>query len=507
MDNPPILFSWLWPPIAAILYVNFSTFQFGGLISLFPRLAVVTLFVSLVPGLAEACAELPRGATFRIRLQDAISSYDARRGMEVRGVMHESPVCESGAVFATGIPVEGKVTSVHKVGLGLRHETASLELEFHRIAVPDVTVVSIHARVSDVDNAKEKVKDGVIRGVRSTGSPQGRINSRLKHLPAINPYSDWTLIVFKSVFPVFPEPEIYLRAGTELSLKLADSVAIPAGLVMPSPMRSMTPEQSAGIAAELVALPPRTSTAKAVEADVVNLVFASARQRLEAAFAAAGWKVSERISTRVFLRQFYAFLQLKSYSTAPMSAQYLQGKLPDVTWQKSLDSYEKRDHVRVWQLDASSEGEPLWAAAATKENSAALSFRRRKFIHHVNARIDEERSTILRDLTAAGCVAEVSRIPRPNLSRRMVNATGDLMLTDGDVVVVRLQDCRLAPWRDQAVTHPGSKLYRYARKQILTFRSDIWRANIIYGAYDATRMVIGALCRQQPSARILLDPP
>jgi hypothetical protein len=35
-------------------------------------------------------------------------------------------------------------------------------------------------------------------------------------------------------------------------------------------------------------------------------------------------------------------------------------------------------------------------------------------------------------------------------------------------------------------------VFRYVRRQILTFRSDIWRANIIYGVYDLTRMSIVA---------------
>ena len=462
------------------------------------RVAVTTLFLCLTPGAGAACLELARGATFWIRLQEPISSFSARRDMPVHAVMHESPVCEGAAVFAAGIPVEGKVTAVRKVGLGFRHETASLELDFDRITLPDAPSIAIHARVSDVDNAKERVKNGVIRGIRSTGSPQGRINSRLKHLPALNPYSDWTLIVFKSAFPVFPEPEIYLRPGAELCVRLIDSVHLPEGLVRPSQPRPMTQEETAAVAQGIGPLPGRTVNAKGIDADVVNLVFVGSRERLQTAFAGAGWTASERISTRVFLRQFYAFLELKSYSTAPMSVQYLQGRPADLTWQKSLDSYEKRDHVRVWQLDGAADGEPLWAGAATKEHSATLSLRRRKFIHHVDTRIDDERNIILRDLTAAGCVEQVSRLPRTDVSHRLMNATGDELVTDGEIAVVRIRDCSAPAIAAEAPPRPAGRIYRYARKQILTFRSDIWRANIIYGAYDATRMAIAALRGDRP---------
>ena len=40
---------------------------------------------------------------------------------------------------------------------------------------------------------------------------------------------------------------------------------------------------------------------------------------------------------------------------------------------------------------------------------------------------------------------------------------------------------------------PGNIVFRYVRRQILTFRSDIWRANIIYAAYDLGHMSFTAL--------------
>ena len=54
-----------------------------------------------------------------------------------------------------------------------------------------------------VENAREQVKNGVIQGVLSSDTFQGRINSRLIHLPTLNPYSDLGLIVYKATFPIF----------------------------------------------------------------------------------------------------------------------------------------------------------------------------------------------------------------------------------------------------------------------------------------------------------------
>ena len=81
------------------------------------------------------------------------------------------------------------------------------------------------AEVEDVENAREQVKNGVIHGVLSSDTFQGRINSRLIHMPTLNPYSDLGLIVYKATFPIFPEPEIYYPVGTDIRLKLKTPVS------------------------------------------------------------------------------------------------------------------------------------------------------------------------------------------------------------------------------------------------------------------------------------------
>ena len=75
------------------------------------------------------------------------------------------------------------------------------------------------------------------------------------------------------------------------------------------------------------------------------------------------------------------------------------------------------------------------------------------------------------------------------------------MRTDGSVAVVALQECHpVDPLLNASprggVFKPGSYAFRYIRRQILTFRNDIWRANVIYAAYDAGRMALMALRRK-----------
>jgi len=85
---------------------------------------------------ASACTELAAGTRFWVRLTSPVSSYSARRDMSVRGFLLDPPTCENSPVFPIKIPVEGRIVSAHRVGLGLWHETASLQLEFTRLLPP-----------------------------------------------------------------------------------------------------------------------------------------------------------------------------------------------------------------------------------------------------------------------------------------------------------------------------------------------------------------------------------
>ncbi len=463
------------------------------------RLAILLLMFSSTMGFA--CDGLPTGQTLWIRLSSPVSSYSSKVGDTVHAVLIEAVTCDSGTVFSVGTKIDGRVVSVRKVGWGIRHETSALQLQFDRAIPTEGGPVTMSAAVVEVENAREQVSKGVIQGVRSSETPQGRITSRLRHLPTWNPYSDMGLIVFKATFPIFPEPEIYFPAGTDLRIKLTEPTpAFVTELQSSSePSRESAGDQTEDFEFESLAqsLPQHSTTVKQVDADVVNLVFVGSRQELESAFRRAGWSTSDAVSTKSFFRDFYAFLNDSGYAQAPMRSFLLDGKPADMNWQKSLNSYARRDHLRVWQWPGSTDSESVWVSSSTHDTGAALSLEHRQFVHHITADIDEERSKVVRDLNVAGCVKAVHLVARPKMASLTQNATGDLVSTDGALAVVELKECQpivpgLVSGNVVAQFRPGNHVFRYFRRQILTFRSDIWRANIVYGVYDLTRMSVVA---------------
>ena len=466
------------------------------------RLAPLSLI--LCSATAFGCDGLAAGQALWIRLSSPVSSYSSKLGDPVYAVLIEAATCNDGVVFPVGTRITGVVHSVRKVGWGIYHETAALNIQFDHAAVTGDPAVPITATVMEVENAREQVNNkGTIEGIRSSDTPQGRINSRLKHLPTYNPYSDLGLIVYKATFPIFPEPEIYYPAGTDLRIKLTQPFH--AATVLPElPVNSSveTGEERA-VEREISSFPQRSTTTAMADADVVNLAFLGSREEVEAAFRQAGWSTSDAFSKRTFVHTFYAFLNNSTYDHAPMKPLLLDGKPSEMSWEKGLNSYNRRDHLRVWQWSEASDSEAVWLSCSTHDTRATLSVKHHEFVHHIAPDIDDERSMVIRDLELAGCVSSVRLVPRPGMSTLTQNANGDTVRTDGDLAVVQLKQCEpLVPGLPASTAgtnfKAGNHVFRYIRRQILTFRSDIWRANIIYGAYDLARMSIQAM-RHHPT--------
>lgn len=458
-------------------------------------LLLVCLLCETRAGLA--CNQLPAGQPLWIRLSDSVSTYNAKPGDPVHAILTRDLVCENDVILPMGSSIDGVVRKKRKVGWGIRHETAALELEFNHVTSLSGAVAPLSARVEEVENAREPVRNGVIQGIRSSDTFQGRINSRLIHLPTWNPYSDTVLIAFKAIFPIFPEPEIYYPAGTDLRLQTTSEFSPSSdnpssGFVIEDTTASEELDQL------IEHLPTRVVTKNNVDADIINLAFLGSEQTVQSAFLHAGWNDADPVSHRAVIRNLYALLNNSGYAREPMTTFFLNGKPEDMNWQKSLNSYDRRDHLRIWQWKANNFPEPVWISSSTRDIGAVLNVKYKGFMHHIAPNIDEERSIVIRDLSFAGCVQSVHYVSRSGPLASVRNATGDIMHTDNFVAVVALKECRPlvsqpARENDRRTYKPGNHVFRFARRQILTFRNDIFRANIIYGSYEGGRMAIAAL--------------
>jgi LssY-like putative type I secretion system component LssY len=451
-----------------------------------------------------ACNIVPAGQEFWIRLTDPVSTYSSKRGSAVRAILIESPLCREAPVFPTGLAVEGHITHLRKVGMGVLHESSVVTINFDRVfAGPES--LPIRTRVEEVANGREGVKKGVIQGVGARATPQKVMTTWLLHLPFWNdPESCWVFLLGRLVFPYSPEPEIYLPPGTDLRLRLTAPLTLPSDWPAAAPTENSQDDAPIDerVSETLEALPERSVTRKGRPSDVLNLAFLGSAHQVEEAFQAAGWTYGDSVSTWSVLREMRALSSLNSYSHLPISNQWLSGQAPDFTLQKSFDSYQKREHIRFWNEPVP--GQDLWVSGAIRETSAAWSFRKRRFIHHVDPDLDAEREKVVRDLSLTGCVANVYRVDRPQAPRQLKIPSGDTLRTNGAVAVLQLRDCEPAPGTFNTFnflpTRPQSRLARFARAEILSFR-DLWRSNMIYESFDLSRMFIGSWHRRSSRNR------
>jgi hypothetical protein len=450
-------------------------------------LALGCLFCASGYAQDQICRVVPAGQEFWVRLTEPVSTYSSKRGALVQAMMIESPRCLNVPIISAGTAVQGRITYVRRVGMGMWHGSSAVVIDFDKV-VAGPTALAIKARVEEVANGREAVRQGVIEGVGGQETPQEVMSTRLLHLPFWNSEAYWIFLLRRGAFPFSPEPEIYLPPGADLRLTLVAPLELPAEFLRPRREEDAHEDAEIGqdLREKLLALPRRSLTRSGRPSDVVNLAFIGSPQQIEAAFAAAGWTYGDSVSAWSVLREMRAFSLLNSYSHLPISNQGLDGKAPAITLQKSFDSYQKREHIRIWNEDSL---EPdLWAGSAIRETSATWSIRTGKFIHHVSADVDAEREKVVRDLALTGCVANVYRMQRPEKPEREKNASGDALRTDGGVAVIELSDCEppavtAVPSRTELPWRPKSRLKRFVRAQALSIH-DLWRSNVIYVSFD-----------------------
>lgn len=462
----------------------------------FVLLALGCLFCASGYAQDQTCKVIPAGQEFWIRLTEPVSTYSSKRGTAIQAIVIESPRCDDAPVFSSGTAVEGRITYVRRVGLGFWHDSSAVAIDFDKVLAGPKSL-SLKARVEEVANGRETVKAGVIQGVGGRATPQAIMSTRLLHLPFWNTESYWIFLIRRGAFPFSPEPETYLPVGTDLRLRLT------APLEVPGEFLNVRPEENTEADAEieqklrerLLALPRRSLTGKGRPSDVVNLAFIGSRQQIEGAFKAAGWTYGDSVSAWSVLREARAMSSLSSYAHLPISKQWLAGKAPDLTLQKSFNSYQKRDHIRFWSRDDLASD--FWVSGAIRETGAGWSIRTGRFIHHVDADIDSEREKVVRDLTLTGCVANVYRVQLARNRDGEKSASGDALRTDGGLAVIELNGCeapaKAANPSDNVVAwRPRSKWKRFVRAQALSIH-DVWRSNVIYASFDLSRTVIHSL--------------
>jgi opacity protein-like surface antigen len=438
--------------------------------------------------------QLPSGKVLEIRLTRSVASFSSQEGSRVEGVII-APVLDQGRVIIPmGAKVAGIISDARRVGLGFIHETARLRIDFNRLTLPNGSSVALDTRVVELDNARESVdREGNINGIRSTGTIGYRANNLIAGVAMFDPIAYVYVNVASARMLRFSEPEIWLPAGTELSVKVLSPVDVTGSYGPPFAPIQASPEERAALRTLVRNLPYRTMTANSNKpSDLTNLVFLGDPSALERAFRAAGWVQADRLNTISGFLTLRSIAENQGYHTAPMSVLLLDEQKPLFTFSKALNTFSKRHHLRIWLRSEKWQGKRVLTASATQDIGIALSRKNKTFIHVIDTEIDHERDKIVNDLAFTGCVNAAELQARPWLPTDAQNATGEPLMTDRRVAVLEMNACMHPrdPVNLQAapdIPATGPPVERGFRQGILIARNDICRGNLIYQGYEGAK--------------------
>ena len=389
--------------------------------------------------------------------------------------------------------------------MGIRHERASLELEFKEYQLPDGESFPFEANLRNLENARESVtKEGAIKGVLAARSPHGYLQG-VWHKPSISlfqksfigltgvsgrvftslsmgPMSAAVIFGVRVALFRMAEPEIQLPAGTEMRIHVL-SVPPAAPWFMPPEELPINPEIASDLASRTAVISKADGR---IENDIINVAFAGTRTEVIAAFESAGWIQAAHWSLKIVRSGFMAYNRQMGFANAPMSKLYYENSVPDLAFQKSLDTMSKRHHIRLWKADLN--GEEIWLGAATHD--IGVTFKEGSFTHKIHPKIDYERGKVIADLAFNGCIEGTGFVDRPSLQREWTD--GARVVTDGRLAVVPLRSS-CSPRDEFAIRAglikraPRSGPSGLARRLVLEGRNYVLRNNVYYMVYDAWR--------------------
>lgn len=328
-----------------------------------------------------------------------------------------------------GALVEGSVLAAAS------KQRESLRLRFDSIHIGGQQL-KFEAHVSEVDNARERVlADGTILALDPLPKKPGRIELVLLAAAHAHPMALAMLETTKLTIHELERPQVRYPAGTDIRLAVDTPPAI--SETIPEPGETVAPSDLTRV---FEGLPNRTRAKHpAIPSDWVNLAFLGSRTWLVQAFQAAGWQTADQLSLRTEAKTFFAVADHHGYKTAPVSTLLIGGREPDIVFQKQLNTFAKRHHIRIWAADPTWEGQPVWIAAATHDIGIDFSREAKTFSHTVESNIDLERSRVIDDLAFVNHLNKVWYIPRTSVPQESTNATGDHLRTDGRLAVGRLR--------------------------------------------------------------------
>jgi hypothetical protein len=152
--------------------------------------------------------------------------------------------------------------------------------------------------------------------------------------------------------------------------------------------------------------------------------------------------------------------------------------------QKSLDTVQKRHHVRVWQYPGRAN---IWLGTAAED--VGFRFELTHWTHSTEPNIDSERAKVVNDLAFTGCLNAAEIFPRSSADLVQDPKEERPIVTDGNMAVIRLNDCLNPNLMAGAEATPAARQRGRLARSLTVLREDLVRSNIAFTAYNTLRFL------------------
>lgn len=189
-------------------------------------------------------------------------------------------------------------------------------------------------------------------------------------------------------------------------------------------------------------LPKYSHTSSGKNADPINLLFIGSKSDIISVFSRAGWLVPDPINIETIRHTISANLLNKPYPTEPVSDQFLYGRIQDLSFEKPSNTAQNRDHLRIWKSDMTIDGVSVWIASSTYDKGIKFASNIHLSTHHILPMVDKERQFIGTEISRVESNTGFGENLLQYSSPRFIdfNADHDYYLTDGDILVIKLQN-------------------------------------------------------------------
>lgn len=127
-----------------------------------------------------------------------------------------------------------------------------------------------------------------------------------------------------------------------------------------------------------------------------------------------------------------------------MSTLYLYGQPQDMAFEKMLNTFAKRDHLRIWKASTTAAGvRQFWLVAASHDNGFLI--RPNVTSHFVDPNVDLEWAKVGADLGMTRMVVAKELVSVSNPARSGLTSTGGNWESDGKILLVDFKQQSEAP--------------------------------------------------------------